>query len=169
MGRKALGNQLLLPDIITSIRRLERIKIKICRQKVFILFSKYVSTKKCNANTYIHTRIHTHTYRQKHRYTHTHIYIVCVCEREREREGVYVCVCMRERERERVCVCMYMYERERERDGGRGWKAPSITVMAVGNGICNPSSNLGRSYLRFTLPKLCPWKRHESNSTPAIG
>ena len=65
-------------DIIKSIRQLERINTKICRQK-------------CLYCLITHTHTHAHTHK------HTHIYIcVCVCARAR----VCVCVC--------VCVCVYV-------------------------------------------------------------
>ena len=53
-------------DILTSIRQLERMNIKIRWQKISIFLIKYVSTKKYCPNT--HTQTHTQT--------HTHIYIV---------------------------------------------------------------------------------------------
>ena len=42
------GKLIIRPDIMTFIRRLERIKTKICRQKVSVLFNKlYIHIHVC--------------------------------------------------------------------------------------------------------------------------
>ena len=81
--------------IVTLVRKLERILIKLYRRKVYLLFEQNCLNEgllpnHTHTHTHARTHTHTHTHARTHTHTHTHTYIY-----------IYLYIC--------VCVYIYIY------------------------------------------------------------